>query len=146
MKRIFSLTLRLLGVILVAVLGIAAYVQIKGIPTYKPIIPTDFKADATPQRVEHGLKLVTLACYDCHVSKEENSKLSYPATIRTEGIAPSQYGTKGLLGPKFADVEEKYDLTHGAEGFIEKDEEGADLSLGPEGTMEDAEGSVGEEV
>ena len=29
----------------------------------------------------------------------------------TEGIAPSQYGTKGLLGEKFADVEEKYDLT-----------------------------------
>jgi hypothetical protein len=81
-----------------------------------------------------------------HVSKEENSKLSYPATIRTEGIAPSQYGTKGLLGPKFADVEEKYDLTQGAEGFIEKDEEGDDLSLGAEGTMEDAEGSVGEEV
>ena len=72
MKRIIGITLRLLGVILVAILGIAAYVQIKGIPTYKPIIPTDFKADATPQRVEHGLKSVTLACYDCHVSKEEN--------------------------------------------------------------------------
>jgi hypothetical protein len=81
-----------------------------------------------------------------HVSKEENSKLSYPATIRTEGIAPSQYGTKGLLGPKFADVEEKYDLTQGAEGFIEKDEEGDDLSLGAEGAVEDAEGSVEEEV
>ena len=80
------------------------------------------------------------------MSKEENSKLSYPATIRTEGIAPSQYGTKGLLGPKFADVEEKYDLTMGAEGFIEKDEEGDDLSLGAEGAVEDAEGSVEEEV
>jgi len=55
-----------------------------------------------------------------NVSKEENPKLTYPATVRTEGIAPSQYGTKGLLGEKFADVEEKYDLTQGAEGFGEE--------------------------
>ena len=65
-----------------------------------------------------------------NVSKEENAKLSYPATIRTEGIAPRQYGTKGLLGEKFADVEEKYDLTQGADGFAEKDEEGEDAGTG----------------
>jgi hypothetical protein len=59
-----------------------------------------------------------------NVSKEENPKLTYPSTVRTEGIAPSQYGTKGLLGEKFADVEEKYDLTQGAEGFGEEGETG----------------------
>ena len=74
-----------------------------------------------------------------NVSKEENAKLSYPATIRTEDIAPSQYGTKGLLGEKFADVEEKYDLTQGAEGFAEKDEEGEDAGLGEEGAAADEE-------
>lgn len=80
-----------------------------------------------------------------NVSKEENAKLSYPATIRTEGIAPSQYGTKGLLGEKFADVEEKYDLTQGAEGFAEKNEEGEDLGLTEEGSAEESEeGSVDE--
>lgn len=73
------------------------------------------------------------------VSKEENGKLSYPATVRTEGIAPSQYGTKGLLGEKFADVEEKYDLTQGAEGFAEKDEEGEDAGLADEGATTDEE-------
>ncbi|MBX3257711.1 MAG: hypothetical protein KF862_26520 [Chitinophagaceae bacterium] len=52
-----------------------------------------------------------------NVSKEENSKLTYPATIRSEGIAPSQYGTKSMLGDRFVDVEEKYDLTKGVEGF-----------------------------
>ena len=57
-----------------------------------------------------------------NVSKEENPKLSYPAMVRAEGIPPSQYGTKGLLGEKFADVEEKYDLTQGAEGFGEEGE------------------------
>lgn len=64
-----------------------------------------------------------------NVSKEENPKISYPSTIRTEGIAPSQYGTKGLLGEKFADIEEKYDLTQVAEGFAEKNAEGEDVGL-----------------
>lgn len=63
-----------------------------------------------------------------NVSKEENPKLTYPAIVRTEGIAPSQYGTKGLLGEKFADIEEKYDLTQVGEGFAEKNEEGEDVS------------------
>ena len=68
-----------------------------------------------------------------NVSKEENPRISYPAVVRTEGIAPSQYGTKGLLGEKFADVEEKYDLSQVGEGFGEKDEDGEDLGLGEEG-------------
>lgn len=74
-----------------------------------------------------------------NVSKEENPRLSYPSTVRVEGIAPSQYGTKGLLGEKFADVEEKYDLTQGTEGFGEKDEEGEDLGLAEEGGTTDEE-------
>ena len=82
-----------------------------------------------------------------NVSKEENPKLSYPAIVRTEGIGPSQYGTKSLLGDKFADVEEKYDLSKGAEGFSAKDNEGEDLDLGEEGVAEDGteEGTEGTE-
>ena len=79
-----------------------------------------------------------------NVSKEENPKLSYPSTMRTEGIAPSQYGTKGLLGEKFADVEEKYDLKQGADGFVEEGEnEEEDHTLGADGGA--AEESQGEE-
>ena len=81
-----------------------------------------------------------------NVSKEENPKLSYPATVRTEGIAPSQYGTKGLLGAKFADVEEKYDLTQGTEGFTEKSDDGEDLGLTEEGYEEESEEGPEEEV
>jgi len=73
-----------------------------------------------------------------NVSKEENPKLTYPAVVRTEGIAPSQYGTKGLLGEKFADIEEKYDLTQVGEGFGEKDEEGEDVAM-DEGTADEEE-------
>jgi len=68
-----------------------------------------------------------------NVSKEENPKISYPSVSRTEGIAPSQYGTKGLLGEKFADIEEKYDLTQAGDGFGEKDAEGEDIGLPEEG-------------
>lgn len=72
-----------------------------------------------------------------NVSKEENARITYPSFIRIEGIAPSQYGTKGLLGEKFADVEEKYDLTQGADGFGEKDEEGEDVGMEESGFDED---------
>ena len=76
-----------------------------------------------------------------NVSKEENSKLSYPAILRKEGIPPSQYGTKSLLGERFADVEEKYDLSKGAEGFGEEGEEGG----GQEEHGSDESGATDEE-
>ncbi len=64
------------------------------------------------------------------VSKEEDAKTNYPCIARVEGIAPSQYGTKGLLGEKFADIEEKYDLSLNADGFGEEgDEEDPDSDL-----------------
>ncbi|WP_407521126.1 hypothetical protein PDL71_11505 [Lacibacter sp. MH-610] len=72
-----------------------------------------------------------------NVSKDENPKLSYPAIVRTEGIAPSQYGTKGLVGDKLAEVEEKYDLNAGAEGFGEEGEEGESDFADDAGTEED---------
>ncbi|MBK8521381.1 MAG: hypothetical protein WAT20_04585 [Ferruginibacter sp.] len=63
------------------------------------------------------------------VDKTENSKLVYPCCIRTEGIAPSQYGTKGLVDSRLAEMEEKYDLRPDAlaDGFSEQDEDGESL-------------------
>ncbi|HMO63379.1 MAG TPA: hypothetical protein PKC39_13885 [Ferruginibacter sp.] len=73
------------------------------------------------------------------VEKEENKKLTYPACIRTEGIAPSQYGTKGLVDSRLAEVEEKYDLNPMMEGFSEEDEEGNVTSSGDEDGGADTE-------
>lgn len=85
-----------------------------------------------------------------NVSKEESSKLDYPVVAKSEGIAPSQYGTKGLVGDKLTEVEEKYDLKAGAEGFgtegdkdNDSDEEG--LDVGEEAEAED-EGGKEEEI
>ena len=73
------------------------------------------------------------------VSKDEDSKLSYPALIRTEGIGPSQYGTKGLVGDKLTEIEEKYDLTK------LKLTEGFSVEGGDEGIKSDEETEEGEE-
>ncbi len=54
---------------------------------------------------------------------DADMNLEYPLVSRIEGVGPMQYGTKGLLGEKFADIEEKYDLNEGAEGFGEEGEE-----------------------
>ncbi|MBL0144505.1 MAG: hypothetical protein IPP48_00735 [Chitinophagaceae bacterium] len=61
-----------------------------------------------------------------NVDKEESKKLTYPACVRVEGIAPSQYGTKGLIDSRLAEMEEKYDLQPDAlsDGFSEEDDEG----------------------
>ena len=69
-----------------------------------------------------------------NVDKEENKKLAYPSCIRTEGIAPSQYGTKGLVDSRLAEMEEKYDLQPDAmkDGFGEEGEEGETESDGAE--------------
>jgi hypothetical protein len=77
-----------------------------------------------------------------NVSKEESSKIEYPTSIRSEGIAPSQYGTKSLLGERFMDIEEKYDLLN-ADGFGEEGEESGVSDDEEEVTGED--GVEGEE-
>lgn len=61
-----------------------------------------------------------------NVDKEENKKITYPACVRSEGIAPSQYGTKGLVDKRLAEMEEKYDLQPDAlkDGFGEQNEDG----------------------
>ena len=61
-----------------------------------------------------------------NVDKDENKKLTYPCCVRTEGIAPSQYGTKGLVDKRLAEMEEKYDLQPEAlrDGFAEENEDG----------------------
>lgn len=58
-----------------------------------------------------------------NVSKDQNPKITYPAILRSEGIAPSQYGTRGMIGDKLTEMEEKYDLSTDAAGFGEEGED-----------------------
>jgi Fe-S-cluster formation regulator IscX/YfhJ len=75
--------------------------------------------------------------------------LNYPIVSRIEGVGPMQYGTKGLLGPNFTDIEEKYDLTEAQDGFGEEGEADAHASddnglLDDDDAEEDADASDGE--
>jgi len=78
-----------------------------------------------------------------NIDKEESKKLVYPGCIRSEGIAPSQYGTKGLIDKRLAEVEEKYDLNAAAmlEGFSEEDEDGNATESNEEETASEGEGT-----
>jgi hypothetical protein len=79
-----------------------------------------------------------------NVNKDENIKITYPSCSRSEGIAPSQYGTKGLVNEKLTEVEEKYDLntTVLTTGFSEEgdddEEKQSDDSEGNEELTDDA--------
>ena len=88
-------------------------------------------------------KLWTFMVELINVDKEESKKIIYPSCIRTEGIAPSQYGTKGLVDSRLAEVEEKYDLNPTAmlEGFSEEDED-----ENATGSNEDATAATEEEA
>lgn len=101
-------------------------------PTQKFVYEYDF--------VKHWSFLVELI----NVSKEEDPKLVYPAMVRKEGIGPSQYGTRGLMGDnKITEVEEKYDLSVVGEGFSKEGGDVADEeSLDDNGTGEPEQDEV----
>lgn len=65
--------------------------------------------------------------------------IEFPSIARTEGVGPMQYGTKGLLGKTFADIEEKYDLTEAQEGFGEEGEESETDTSNEDDDMDDDE-------
>lgn len=78
-----------------------------------------------------------------NVNKEESSKVSYPSCVRNEGIGPSQYGTKGLISEKLAEIEEKYDLN--ADALLAMGEEGEEAEASEDAEEEEAEDAGAEE-
>ena len=79
-----------------------------------------------------------------NVNKDENAKISYPSCVRSEGIGPSQYGTKGLISEKLAEIEEKYDLntTVMADGFGQEGESDTDEEEADEDVEENTSGEI----
>ena len=60
------------------------------------------------------------------VSRDEVYRRVYPFILRKEGVAPAQYGVKGVSLGKLMEIEEKYDLgaDEMAEGFGNEGEDG----------------------
>ena len=82
-------------------------------------------------------KLWTFLVELINVNKEESSALQYPYCLRTEGFAPSQYGTKGLINEKLTEIEEKYDLNTSVlpDNYTEEGEDSEEVEV------EDEEGA-----
>lgn len=80
-----------------------------------------------------------------NVNKEEDNKLIYPSCVRTEGIGPSQYGIKGLINEKLAEIEEKYDLNTAvmADGFGEEGESDTEEEDAEDDIEEATSGEIG---
>ncbi|MBD0284185.1 MAG: c-type cytochrome [Flavisolibacter sp.] len=68
MKKIFRYLLLLIGIIVIAAGGFAAFVAFRGIPTYKAQT-IDLKVNSTPQRIERGAQLSSMLCNDCHMNR-----------------------------------------------------------------------------
>lgn len=77
---------------------------------------------------------------------DADMNVEYPLISRIEGVGPMQYGTKGLLDEKFADIEEKYDLNEASDGFGEEGEdedgeEGEEEEEGDDNSQDNESGS-----
>jgi mono/diheme cytochrome c family protein len=83
-------TLRILGLLLLGVIvaagAFAAYVAATGIPKYPPG-RIDRRVEITPEKVEHGRKIASVSCFNCHQN---------PTTRQLTGKqlddAPKQFG------------------------------------------------------
>jgi Plasmid pRiA4b ORF-3-like protein len=69
------------------------------------------------------------------VAKDATARRVYPFILRKEGIAPAQYGIKGVNPDKIMEVEEKYDLgaDEMAEGFGDEGEESVSEDIADSG-------------
>lgn len=73
------------------------------------------------------------------VDKHGDATLEYPYCAKSYGIAPPQYGTKGIIDSRLAEMEEKYDLRpealqdgFGEEGDVAESDADADEEIGTE--------------
>jgi hypothetical protein len=71
MKKVLRYTLYLLAFVALVVVGFAAFIALRGIPTYTPKI-VETKIDVTPERIAKGHKLSAMLCNACHMNANTN--------------------------------------------------------------------------
>lgn len=74
MKKIIKILGLVLGILLLVIIGGAAFIQFSGIPSYgEPSF--EYQAVSSPKAIERGQKLATMLCAGCHMNRE-TSKLT----------------------------------------------------------------------
>lgn len=87
MKKAFRYVLILLAVVVVAAGGFAAFVAIRGIPTFEAKA-VNVQVAATPERIERGARISSMLCNDCHYN---------PQTGRLTGLRLDDIGQFGAV-------------------------------------------------
>jgi mono/diheme cytochrome c family protein len=67
MKKFIKYLLIIIGIVVLIGLGGFAFIEIRGIPSYKAK-KIDYRVEVTPKRVERGKKLALMLCAGCHMS------------------------------------------------------------------------------
>ena len=70
MKKILKILLVLVLVIVVVIGAGAAFISIRGIPSYEVKVPAIPKVEVTPERVARGEKIASMLCRNCHLNPE----------------------------------------------------------------------------
>ena len=70
MKKILKVLLIILIVVIVVVGGAAAFISIRGIPSYDVNVPVIPNVEITPERIARGEKLASMLCRSCHFNPE----------------------------------------------------------------------------
>ncbi len=72
MKKIFKVIGIIVGVIVIALLGFAAYLKMTGLPHFSDVQRPTINVELTPARIERGKRIVSMMCYDCHFNPTTN--------------------------------------------------------------------------
>ncbi|MDO7874389.1 cytochrome c [Hymenobacter sp. ASUV-10] len=73
MKKILTISIVVISLLLLAVAGFLGYVAVDGIPSYAAPQPNIEPIASTPERVALGEKLVLASCADCHLNSTTNT-------------------------------------------------------------------------
>lgn len=96
------------------------------------VISTEIKAPDQKFILEYDFnKNWTFLVELIQVDKHGDATMNYPFCVKSYGVAPPQYGTKGIIDSRLAEMEEKYDLRPEAlgDGYGEEGEASEDAEL-----------------
>lgn len=90
MRKVFKVLGIILGIVILAIVGIAAFVNFKSFPNYNEEVPApDLSVELTPERVNAGQALVHQNCAGCH--KGPNAK--FEGMLFEDKVALETFGT-----------------------------------------------------
>lgn len=86
MKKFFKVLGIIVVIILVVAIAGAAFISVKGIPTYEPG-KVSLKVETNPEKLDRGKKLVSLLCKNCHYDSKTGG-----LTGHLMAEAPEEFG------------------------------------------------------